>query len=50
MPATCWARPPSISVAAAGVCASGDAVYGNPNAGVLFHTSCTVGLLCSVKP
>src|SRR5665213_766099 len=50
MPATCCPRPPSIKVAAAGPIALGGVVNGKPNAGVLFQTSCTVGLLWRVTP
>ena len=49
-PATCCASPPSISVLAIGVSETLLDAYGYPNAGVLFQTSDTVGLLFSVMP
>src|SRR5207244_7035802 len=49
-PATCCPSVPSMSVAAPGVGATAELPYGKPQAGVLFQTSCTVGLLFSLSP
>src|SRR5438876_12389183 len=49
-PATCCASVPSMSVAAPGVGATAELPYGKPQAGVLFQTSCTVGLLFTLRP
>ena len=43
-------KVPSINVAVTGLGTSGDEMYGNPQAGVEFHRSWTVGLLLMEMP
>ena len=45
-----WPSAPSIWVPASEPTDEALAAYGKPNAGVVFHRSCTVGLLLRLTP